>query len=146
MPVPEPSCGQVGQRVGLAWIFSACGHCSWCLSGQENLCNDFLARGRDRHGVYADYVVADANYCVAIPEQLTSTSAAPLLCGGAIGYRSLSLAGISDSEVLGLTGFGASNHLVLRIARVLYPASPIYVFARNDQLAAIDYPRHLWLE
>ena len=124
---------QVGARVGVAWIFKACGACARCRSGQENLCADFVATGRDRHGGYAEYMVADARYCVAIPQSLPDFVAAPLLCAGAIGYRSLRLTQLGNGEVLGLTGFGASNHLVLSMARVLYPESPIYVFARSSE-------------
>ena len=124
---------QVGARVGVAWIFSACGECAMCRGGQENLCADFVATGRDRPGGYAEYMIADARFCVAIPPALPDLAAAPLLCAGAIGYRSLRLTQLKNGEVLGLTGFGASNHLVLRMARVLFPDSPVFVFARSAQ-------------
>lgn len=124
---------QLGARVGVAWIFSACGTCALCRSGQQNLCEHFVATGRDRHGGYAEYMIADADYCVAIPHVLPDLVVAPLLCAGAIGYRSLRLTQLCNGDVLGLTGFGASNHLVLRMARILYPDSPIYVFARSAQ-------------
>lgn len=124
---------QTGARVGVAWIFSACGECALCRSDQQNLCANFIATGRDRHGGYAEYMIADARFCVAIPPALPDLVAAPLLCAGAIGYRSLRLTQLGNGDVLGLTGFGASNHLVLRMARLLYPDSPIYVFARSAQ-------------
>jgi len=124
---------QVGARVGVAWIFSACGECALCRRGQQNLCAQFVATGRDRHGGYAEYMIADARYCVAIPPTLPDLVVAPLLCAGAIGYRSLRLTLLQNGDALGLTGFGASNHLVLRMARILFPNSPIYVFARSAQ-------------
>ncbi|MCU0510564.1 MAG: alcohol dehydrogenase catalytic domain-containing protein, partial [Anaerolineae bacterium] len=86
----------IGARVGVAWIFSACGKCDWCRSGQENLCPQFWGTGRDAHGGYAEYMVAPAAFVYQIPERFTDAQAAPLLCAGAIGYRSLRLAGIAD--------------------------------------------------
>jgi alcohol dehydrogenase, propanol-preferring len=122
-----------GDRVGIAWINSADGVCHWCRSGKENLCPQFRSTGCDVDGGYAEYVLVPAAFAHAIPSALTDTEAAPLLCAGAIGWRSLRLAGLSDGERLGLTGFGASAHLVLQLARRRYPASPIYVFARNPE-------------
>jgi propanol-preferring alcohol dehydrogenase len=121
-----------GDRVGVAWIFSACGECEYCLRGNENLCPHFLATGRDRHGGYAEYMVVPERYAYPIPDFFADEEAAPLLCAGAIGYRSLMLTGLHDGQRLGLTGFGASGHLVLKMAQFLYPAAPIYVFARNE--------------
>jgi propanol-preferring alcohol dehydrogenase len=120
-----------GERVGVAWIYSACGHCEYCRSGLENLCPDFRATGRDTDGGYAEYMAVPEDYIHAIPPSLDDVTAAPLLCAGAIGYRSLALAGLEDGQRLGLTGFGASGHLVLMMARHKYPNSPVYVFARN---------------
>jgi propanol-preferring alcohol dehydrogenase len=120
-----------GDRVGVAWIASACGQCRFCALGLENLCPDFQATGLDRDGGYAERMVARAAFVYAIPPELSDVHAAPLLCAGAIGYRSLSLAGLSDGDPLGLTGFGASGHLVLQLARRRYPGSPVYVFARD---------------
>ncbi|MEN8189849.1 MAG: alcohol dehydrogenase catalytic domain-containing protein, partial [Thermodesulfobacteriota bacterium] len=120
-----------GDRVGVAWIYSACGHCRCCRQGLENLCGDFLATGRDRNGGYGEYMVVPETFVYAIPEKFTDHEAAPLLCGGAIGYRSLKLAGIKNGEPLGLTGFGASAHQVLQLAQELYPDSEVMVFARN---------------
>ena len=121
----------VGDRVGVAWIHSACGRCAWCHSGRENLCPYFRSTGCDENGGYAEYVVVPAAFAHAIPRELSDTSAAPLLCAGAIGWRALRLANLTNGEALGLTGFGASAHLVLQLARHRYPASPVYVFARN---------------
>lgn len=118
-------------RVGIGWIASACGECKWCLRGEENLCPDFRATGRDLDGGYAEFMTAPAGFVHPVPDGLADADAAPMLCAGAIGLRSLRLAGISDGQILGLTGFGASNHLVLALARILYPASPVMVFARS---------------
>jgi propanol-preferring alcohol dehydrogenase len=122
-----------GVRVGSGWIYSSCGKCSACLCGNENLCADFQATGRDVDGGYAQYFKVNEEYAFAIPEIFSDTQAAPLLCAGAIGYRSLSLTNIADGQCLGLTGFGASAHLVLKLSRYVYPHSEIFVFARNER-------------
>ncbi|MEW6241021.1 MAG: zinc-dependent alcohol dehydrogenase family protein [Chloroflexota bacterium] len=121
-----------GERVGVAWIFSACGTCPYCLSGNENLCAQFRATGRDAHGGYAEYMTAPEDFAHPIPSAFTDAEAAPLLCAGAIGYRSLRLTGLRDGQRLGLTGFGASAHLVLKMARHKFPNTPVYVFARSE--------------
>ncbi len=123
----------VGDRVGMAWIFSACGKCAFCFRGDENLCPQFQATGRDVQGGYAEYTVVPEQFAYKIPEVFSDAEAAPLLCAGAIGYRSLRLTGIQDGQNLGLVGFGASAHLVLKMARYRYPTSRIFVFARSDQ-------------
>lgn len=122
---------QIGDRVGIAWIFSACGACQFCRTGAENLCPDFKATGRDVHGGYAEYLTIPEAFAYAIPAALSDAEAAPLLCAGAIGYRSLRLTNLENGQNLGLTGFGASGHLVIKMAREKYPDSKIYVFARN---------------
>jgi propanol-preferring alcohol dehydrogenase len=122
----------VGDRVGVAWIFSACGTCARCRAGLENLCADFRATGRDAHGGYAEFMTAPAGFVHPIPEVFDDVEAAPLLCAGAIGHRSLALTALRDGQRLGLTGFGASGHLVLKLARVLFPGSEIFVFARGS--------------
>ena len=122
-----------GQRVGVAWIASACGHCQYCLSGAENLCAEFKATGRDIDGGYAEYMKVREDFVHPIPESFSDSEAAPLLCAGAIGYRSLRLSNIEDGQALGLMGFGGSNHLVLKIARHKYPNSKVFVFSRNPQ-------------
>lgn len=121
----------VGRRVGVGWIGSACGECKWCRRGDENLCPDFKATGRHIDGGYAEFMCVPAGFVHPIPDQLSDAQAAPMLCAGAIGLRSLRLTGLSDGQVLGLTGFGASNHLVLSLAGILYPESPVMVWARN---------------
>jgi len=122
-----------GDRVGIAWINSADGVCRWCEAGLENLCPQFRSTGCDVDGGYAEYAVVPAAFAHPIPASLSDTEAAPLLCAGAIGCRSLRLTRLTDGEVLGLTGFGASAHLVLQLARRRYPSSPIYVFARSPE-------------
>jgi propanol-preferring alcohol dehydrogenase len=124
---------QAGDRVGVAWIASSCGKCAFCLSGEENLCSEFKATGCDVNGGYAEYMVVKASFAYLIPENLDSHEAAPLLCAGAIGYRSLMLSQIKDGQVLGLSGFGASGHLVLKTAQYLYPNLKIIVFARSKK-------------
>lgn len=131
----------VGERVGLAWIRWACGECRWCRSGRENLCPKFQANGCDADGGYAELVSAPAAFTYVIPPELDEVGAAPLLCAGAIGWRSLRLAGLRDGDPLGLTGFGASAHLVLALARHRHPSSPVFVFARNPEERA--FARHL---
>ena len=122
-----------GDRAGVAWIHSACRHCQFCRSDRENLCPQFEATGRDCHGGYAEYLRADADFVHQIPTTLSDSQAAPLLCAGAIGYRSLGLTNLRNGEPLGLTGFGSSAQLVLKMARHRFPSSPIYVFARSSE-------------
>jgi len=128
-----PAAGRfsVGDRVGVAWINSACESCKFCREGNDNLCSEFKATGRDAHGGYAEYMKVNYLYAYPIPELFSDTEAAPLMCAGAIGYRSLKLTGIKNGKSLGLTGFGASAHLVLKMAAHKYPDTEIYVFARN---------------
>lgn len=123
----------VGERVGVGWIHSACGRCGFCMEGRENLCAEFKATGRDVGGGYAELVVVPEDFAYRIPEIFTDAEAAPLLCAGAIGYRSLRLTGIRDGQNLGLTGFGASAHLVIMMARHSYPRSKVFVFARSER-------------
>ncbi len=122
-----------GDRLGVAWIYSACGRCAYCLSGNENLCPDFRATGRDVNGGYAQYMVIPEAFAYPIPSVFTDEEAAPLLCAGAIGYRSMKLTNLHHGQALGLTGFGASGHLVLKMVRHKYPDMPVYVFARSRQ-------------
>ncbi|MCL5022852.1 MAG: zinc-dependent alcohol dehydrogenase family protein [Nitrospirae bacterium] len=122
-----------GERVGIGWIYSACGQCRFCTEGNENLCDDFRATGRDAHGGYAEYVTVREDFAYPIPDGLSDFEAAPLLCAGAIGYRSLRLCGIRDGDTIGLTGFGASGHLVIKMVAHRYPASRIFVFSRTKE-------------
>lgn len=114
-----------GDRVGVGWIHSSDG------TAEENLSPQFRATGRDVDGGYAEFMTVPEDYAYEIPDAFSDVEAAPLLCAGGVGYRALRLAGIEDGDVLGLTGFGGSGHLVLQLAKHLYPASPVYVFARS---------------
>ncbi|MBB6086639.1 alcohol dehydrogenase catalytic domain-containing protein [Wenzhouxiangella marina] len=135
---------RLGQRVGVGWIASACGHCRWCERGEENLCPEFQGTGCDRDGGYAEFMTIPAAFAVPIPKSLDPIHAAPMLCAGAIGFRSLKLADLVNGQVLGLTGFGASNHLVLSLARALLPDTPVFVFARDpdQRRQAIELGAH----
>lgn len=115
-----------GERVGVGWIHCGCG------SEHENIEPGFLATGRDVDGGYAEYMTVPERYAFAIPDNLRAVEAAPLLCAGAVGYRALRLTGLHNGEPLGLTGFGGSAHLVLAMARQLYPDSRVQVFARGE--------------
>lgn len=120
-----------GNRVGVAWIYSTCGNCYLCQNQQENLCADFKATGRDAHGGYAEYIKIHQDFAYPIPDIFSDEEVAPLLCAGAIGYRSLSLTEFKEGDNLGLTGFGGSAHLVIKMVLFLYPKTKVYVFARN---------------
>jgi alcohol dehydrogenase, propanol-preferring len=122
-----------GDRVGIAWIHSACGTCSFCRHGNENLCDHFEATGRDVQGGYAEFTSVSEDFAHPIPDVFSDLEAAPLLCAGTIGYRSLRLTEINDGENVGLVGFGASAHLVIQMIRHKYPSAKIFVFARNEK-------------
>jgi propanol-preferring alcohol dehydrogenase len=121
---------KTGDRVGIAWINSACGTCAFCLQGNENLCSSFKSTGCDVHGGYAQYTIVSEKFAYPIPARFSDTQAAPLLCAGAIGYRNLKLAGIKSGQSLGLFGFGASAHIVLQIAT--YWDCKVFVFTRSE--------------
>jgi propanol-preferring alcohol dehydrogenase len=116
-----------GDRVGVGWIHSSDG------SETENLSTAFRATGRDVNGGYAELMTVPERYAAPVPDAFSDVEAAPLMCAGAVGYRALRLTGIENGEVLGLTGFGGSGHLVLQMARHLFPDSRIYVFARSER-------------
>jgi propanol-preferring alcohol dehydrogenase len=122
-----------GDRVGAGWFFSSCGKCSYCVAGNENLCKDFKATGRDVNGGYAEYMTVSEDSAFVIPDIFTDTEAAPLLCAGAVGYRSVKLANIKNGHNVGLTGFGAAGHLSLKTIKHKYPDSKIFVFARSGK-------------
>jgi len=125
-----------GDRVGVAWINSACGKCYFCMHGNENLCEKFKATGCDVDGGYSEYTIVLEDFAYKIPERFTDTQAAPLMCAGAIGYRALKLTDLKNSENIGLYGFGASAHIVIQIVKYRYPDSNVFVFTRNrDDLA-----------
>lgn len=120
----------LGDRVGVGWIHSSSG------TPDENISPSFSATGRDVNGGYAEYMTVPEKYAYAIPEFFSDAEAAPLLCAGSVGFRSLTLANLKDGQALGLTGFGGSGHLVLQLARHLFPNSPVYVFARDPEARA----------
>ena len=118
---------ETGDRVGVGWIFKSTG------DDDENISSEFIATGRDANGGYAEYMTVHERYAYRIPDCFTDFEAAPLLCAGSVGYRALKLTNMRNGNILGLTGFGASGHLVLQLARYLYPKSPVYVFARSPE-------------
>jgi propanol-preferring alcohol dehydrogenase len=121
---------RAGDRVGIGWIHSSSG------GPDENLSSEFRATGRDVNGGYAEFMIARENYAYPIPEAFSNEHAAPLLCAGAVGYRALKLTNLRDGQRLGLTGFGGSAHLVLQLARHLFPQTQVYVFARDAEARA----------
>jgi propanol-preferring alcohol dehydrogenase len=121
----------LGQRVGIAWIASTCGHCRFCTSGRENLCDDARFTGWDRDGGFAELVTARADFVHRLPDEFDSVAASPLLCGGAIGLRSLRVSGIEPGGRLGLYGFGASATCVIQIAR--HWGCEVYVCTRSQR-------------
>ena len=122
-----------GDRVGIAWINWACGRCSLCLSGAENLCEEARWTGKDVDGGYGEYTVVSEGFAYSIPEKFSDLEAAPLLCAGVVGYRALKLSGIEDGGVLGLYGFGASAHMVIQVVKHMYPRCKVFVFSRKEQ-------------
>lgn len=125
----EATYHRVGDRVGVAWLQWTCGQCEWCRRGEENLCEKARFTGYDVDGGYAGYVVAPSSFVYSIPRGFTSESAAPLLCAGIIGFRSLRLSGIQPGGRLGLFGFGASAHIAIQVAQ--YWNCEVYVFSRG---------------
>ena len=130
---PGASRFRTGDRVGVAWIFSACGACQFCRAGNENLCAQFQGTGCDADGGYAEYMVAPEESAYPIPEPFTDIQAAPLLCAGVIGYRALRLTNLKNGQVLGFFGFGASAHILIQVAKHKFPDSKIVVFTRPGQ-------------
>jgi propanol-preferring alcohol dehydrogenase len=122
---------QLGDRVGIAWIYSACGKCHFCQGGNENLCSDFKGTGCHVNGGYAQYTVVPEDYAYLIPQRFSDSQAAPLLCAGAIGYRDLALSGLQRGQTLGLFGFGASAHIVIQVAK--YWGGEVFVFTRSEE-------------
>ena len=122
---------RIGDRVGIAWIHSACGKCSFCKEGNENLCSEFEGTGCQANGGYAEYTVVSEDFAYLIPDRFTDSQAAPLLCAGAIGFRDLRLSGIKPGQTLGLFGFGASAHIVIQVAK--YWGCEVFVFSRSEE-------------
>jgi propanol-preferring alcohol dehydrogenase len=131
-----------GDRVGVPWLGWTCGVCRYCRSGRENLCPSARFTGYGIDGGYAEYAVADERFCFLIPGGFTDLQAAPLLCAGLIGYRSLVAAG--DAERLGLYGFGAAAHIITQVA--LYQGRRLFAFTRAEDTAAQGFARELGAE
>jgi len=128
-----------GDRVGVPWLGWTCGTCAFCRSGRENLCDSARFTGFQIDGGYAEYTVADARYCFRIPETFGDVAAAPLLCAGLIGYRTLRLAG--EAERVGIYGFGAAAHILAQVIR--YQGRRLYAFTRPGDRAAQEFARGL---
>jgi propanol-preferring alcohol dehydrogenase len=122
-----------GERVGITWLYSSCGQCSFCQAGNENLCEQAKWTGKDADGGYAEYMVISEDFAHHIPERFSDSEAAPFLCAGVIGYRAVRLAGITDGQIVGLFGFGASAHIVIQIIKHKFPGSPVFVFTRSAE-------------
>jgi propanol-preferring alcohol dehydrogenase len=131
-----------GQRVGVPWLGWTCGRCRICTSGRENLCAEARFTGYQLDGGFAEVAVADARYCFPIPESYSDLQAAPLLCAGLIGYRSLAMTG--DAERLGLYGFGAAAHIVIQVAR--YQGRRVFGFTRPGDREAREFALSLGAE
>jgi propanol-preferring alcohol dehydrogenase len=129
---------KTGQRVGVPWLGWTCGSCRFCQQQQENLCDQARFTGYQLDGGFAEFVIADARYCFALPATMPAEQAAPLLCAGMIGYRSLRLAGFETGH-LGIYGFGAAGHLVAAVAR--YLGIKVYAFTRAGDLEAQEFAR-----
>lgn len=134
--------GWIGKRVGVPWLGWTCGECDFCTSGRENLCDQAQFTGCHLDGGYAEYTVADERFCFPIPDRLSSTEAAPLLCAGLIGYRALQMA--RSAKHLGLYGFGAAAHLAIQVARSR--GQRVYAFTRADDHPGQAYARSLGAE
>jgi propanol-preferring alcohol dehydrogenase len=126
---------QVGDRVGVPWLSFTCQHCRYCLSHRENLCDNARFTGYQLDGGYADYTVADQRFCFPIPAGYPDLEAAPLLCAGLIGYRSLRMAG--DAKRLGFYGFGAAAHILIQVAR--HRSQEVYAFTRSGDQSGQEF-------
>ena len=128
---------KIGDRVGITWLFSSCGECEFCRMGSENLCARAKWTGKDANGGYAEFTVIGEDFAYPIPERFSDSQAAPLLCAGVIGYRTLRLADIKDGQKIGLFGFGASAHIVIQIIKYKFPNSPVFVFTKTAKHAEL---------
>lgn len=126
---------KIGQRVGAAWLRSACGECRFCRTGRENLCERAEFNGYDADGGYAEYMALPGRYAYAIPDRFGDEEAAPLLCAGIVGYRALRLSGIEPGGTLGMYGFGGSAHIGLQIAK--HRGARVFVFTRSEEHRAL---------
>ena len=130
---------QIGQRVGVPWLGRTCGHCRYCTSGRENLCDDARFTGYTLNGGYAEFAAADQHYCFAIPESYGDAEAAPLLCAGLIGYRALSAAG--DAQRIGIYGFGAAAHIIAQVAN--WQGRKVFAFTKPGDAEGQQFAREL---
>jgi len=128
---------KTGERVGVTWLYWACGKCDFCRTGQENLCRDARWTGKDANGGYAEYMVIGEDFAYHVPERFSDAQAAPLLCAGVIGYRTLRLADVTDGQNIGLVGFGASAHIVIQIIKYKFPNSSVFVFTKTAEHARL---------
>ncbi len=131
---------QLGDRVGVPWLGYTCGHCRYCVSGRENLCDYAQFTGYNLDGGYAEYTVADHRFCFFIPEGYPDLQAAPLLCGGLIGYRAYRMAG-DNVEKLGFYGFGSAAHILNQLAR--YHGRQVFAFTRAGDTQGQEFARQL---
>jgi len=129
----------IGDRVGVPWLGWTCGHCGYCISGRENLCDAARFTGYQIDGGYSDYAVADARYCFQIPSHYGDAEAAPLLCAGLIGFRAYAMAGVA--KTLGIYGFGAAAHILAQIA--VAEGRTVYAYTRRGDKAAQTLARRL---
>jgi propanol-preferring alcohol dehydrogenase len=129
----------LGQRVGVPWLGRTCGHCRYCTSGRENLCDDARFTGYTLNGGYAEYAAADQRYCFALPDGYNDAEAAPLLCAGLIGYRALTAAG--DAQRIGIYGFGAAAHIIAQVAN--WQGRKVYAFTKPGDSAGQQFAREL---
>jgi len=122
----------IGDRVGITWLYWACGMCEYCKTGQENLCARAKWTGKDADGGYAEYMVIEEEFAHPLPERFTDAQAGPLLCAGVIGYRTLRLAEVQDGQTIGLYGFGACAHILIQVIKYKFPNSPVFVFTKTE--------------
>jgi len=128
---------EAGDRLGVTWLYWACGDCDFCKSGAENLCENAKWTGKDANGGYAEFMVISENFAYPLPDTFSDAQAAPLLCAGVIGYRTLRLAQITDGQIIGLYGFGACAHIVIQIIKHNYPNCQVFVFTRTEEHAEL---------
>ncbi len=133
----------IGQRVGIPWLSGSCGGCRYCRAGNENLCDDARYTGYQIDGGFAEYAVANEDYCFAIAPQYDAVQAAPLLCAGLIGYRAYRFGG-DDASVIGLYGFGAAAHILIQVAR--HAGKRVFAFTRAGDIAAQQFALQLGAE
>jgi len=132
---------ELGSRVGVPWLGGSCGHCVYCAGGRENLCDTPVFTGYDRNGGFAQYTVADARFCFALPANYDDVHAAPLMCAGLIGYRAYHLSGVTGGMRLGLYGFGAAAHIICQLA--VAQGQQVYAFVRAGDQSSARFARQL---